>query len=129
MGGLAMGLEQVGSTTQAATPVDTDRYRLRSFVEQLGGDDLQRRTGASKLSEVAAALEGNPKAVLFADAGGHPLVGNALASRSRFARAFGVGPQELLPEILRRLRCKPQFVEVGRDQAPVQQVVMTGAEI
>jgi 2,5-furandicarboxylate decarboxylase 1 len=125
-----MGLEQVNKTS-AATPVDFDRYRLRTFVEALGDKELERRPGASKLSEVAAALEANPRAVLFDAAGreGLALVGNALASRARFAQAFGVTPQQLLPEILKRLRNKPEFVEVGREQAPVQQVVATGTDI
>ena len=109
--------------------VDFETYRLRTFVEGLGADELERRSGATKLSAVAQALEANPKAVLFDDAGGHPLIGNALASRSRFASAFGVAPQQLLPEILRRLRLKPEFIEVGRDEAPVQQVVITGADV
>ena len=124
-----MGLEQV--TTQAATPVDYDRYRLRNFVEALGADELERRSGTSKLSEVAGALEGNPKAVLFERAGseGHALIGNALASRTRFAKAFGTTPQKLLPEILRRLRSKPELVDVSRSEAPVQQVVATGTDI
>jgi UbiD family decarboxylase len=52
-----------------------------------------------------------------------------MASRSRFARAFGVTPQKLLPEILRRLRLKPELVDVSRDEAPVQQVVLTGADV
>src|SRR2546421_2911401 len=51
------------------------------------------------------------------------------ASRSRFAKAFGVTPQKLLPEILRRLRSKPEFIEVSREEAPAQQVVATGADI
>jgi len=122
-----MGLEQAGTT--AATKVDYDRYRLRSFVDSLDQVEIERRSGNSKLAEVAATLEGNPKAVLFEDAGGHPLVGNALASRARFAKAFGTTPQKLLPEILRRLRSKPEFVEVTRNEAPVQQVVVTGADI
>ncbi len=85
----------------------------------------------SKLSEVAGALEGNPKAVLFERAGreGHALIGNALASRTRFAKAFGTTPQKLLPEILRRLRSKPELVDVSRNEAPVQQVVATGTDI
>src|SRR5262245_54032676 len=126
-----MGLEQVTSTTAAATPVDFDRYRLRTFVEALDDAELERRPSTTKLSELAAALEGNPRAVLFEAAGreGHALVGNALASRTRFAAAFGVTPQSLLPEILKRLRNKPEFVEVGHEQAPVQQVVATGADI
>jgi UbiD family decarboxylase len=83
------------------------------------------------LSEVASALEGNPKAVLFEEAGasGFPLVGNALASRARFAKAFGVRPDELLREILRRLRGKSEIVEVARDAAPVQEIVATGAQV
>src|SRR5882757_5628606 len=106
-----MGLEQVAGTVSAA-PVDYDRYRLRSFVDTLDAGELERRTGTTKLSAIAAALEGNPKAVLFeaAGSGGYALVGNALASRSRFALAFGVTPQKLLPEILRRLRSKPEIV-------------------
>src|SRR5215831_9239222 len=35
----------------------------------------------------------------------------------------------LLPAILRRLRNKPEFVEVSREEAPVQEVVATGAEV
>jgi UbiD family decarboxylase len=109
--------------------VDFERFRLRNFVESLPPAELERRPGITRLSEVARALEANPRAVLFEQTGGCPLVGNALASRTRFAHAFGVAPQQLLPEILRRLRLKPEFVEVGRDEAPVQQVVLTGSEV
>ena len=122
-----MGLEQ--ATAGVATAVDFDRYRLRTFVDALGAQELERRPGTTRLSEVARALEANPKAVLFDEAGGHALVGNVLASRTRLAQAFGVTPQQLLPEILRRLRLKPEFIEVGREEAPVQQVVATGAEV
>src|SRR5438094_10620305 len=99
-----MGLEQTAATP--ATAIDYDRYRLRAFVESLGDTEREQRDGASKLVDVARALEANPKAVVFdhAGSGGYALVGNALASRSRFAKAFGVTPQKLLPEVLRRLR-------------------------
>ena len=109
--------------------VDFDRFRLKSFVDGLDDSELERRAGVSKLTEIARALEANPKAVLFDEAGGHALVGNVLAGRRRIAQAFGVAPQKLLPEILRRLRLKPEFIEVGRDAAPVQQVVLTGADV
>ena len=122
-----MGLEQVSGTTAAATPVNYERFRLRAFVQALDGSELERR-GACKLSEVARVLDANPRAVLFDTAGG-PLVGNALASRSRFAAAFGVPPQKLLPEILRRLRGKPEFIEVSREEAPVQEVVTIGGDV
>ena len=80
------------------------------------------------LADVAAILEGNPKAVLFRAVGAErqELVGNVTGSRARIARAFGVAPGELLPELLRRLRNKPEIVEVARAQAPVQEVVLTG---
>jgi|EndMetStandDraft_8_1072994.scaffolds.fasta_scaffold21063_2 UbiD family decarboxylase len=122
-----MGLEQV--TAGAAAAVDFERYRLRTFVDALDAQELERRPGETALSEIARALEGNPKAVLFESAGGHALVGNVLAGRTRVAHAFGVSPQKLLPEILRRLRLKPEFIEVSRDEAPVQQVVLTGADV
>ena len=126
-----MGLEQL-SRTAAAAPVDFDRFRLRRFVERLAAiGELQTMPGSSKLTDIARTLEANPKAVLFEAAGrdGYPLVGNALGSRKRFAEAFGVTPTKLLPEILRRLRHNGEFIEVGRDQAPVQEIVQTGAEV
>src|SRR5215510_8399683 len=122
-----MGLEQV--TAGAAAAVDFERYRLRTFLDGLDAQELERRPGKTALSEIARALEANPKAVLFESAGGHALVGNVLAGRTRVAHAFGVPPQKLLPEIMRRLRLKPDIVEVAREQAPVQQVVTTGADI
>jgi 2,5-furandicarboxylate decarboxylase 1 len=126
-----MGLEQVNRAT-AAAPVDYDRFRLRGFVERLAGtDELETRSAPTRLSEIARALEANPKAVLFETVGreGLPLVGNALGSRRRFAEAFGVAPDKLLPEILRRLRNKPEVIEVGRGESPVQEIVLTGGEL
>jgi 2,5-furandicarboxylate decarboxylase 1 len=128
--GLELGLEQ-SSRTAASAAVDFDRFRLRRFVESLAADELETRAGVTPLANVAAILEANPKAVLFAEAGreGMPLVGNALGSRKRFAQAFGVTPQKLLPEILARLRGKAEFIEVGRNAAPVQEIVETGAQV
>ena len=123
-----MGLEHISRTGTAA--VDFDRFRLRRFVDDLAAiGELETRPGSTKLAEVAAALEANPKAVLCEQAGGHPLVGNALGSRKRFAHAFGVLPEKLLPEILARLRGKAEFVEVGRSEAPVQEIIATAAEV
>src|SRR5262249_12329423 len=117
-----MGLDQVASKAASKTAgrIDYDTYRLRSFVEALGDSELERRTGTTKLAAIAGALEANPKAVLFeaTGAGGYPLVGNALASRSRFAKAFGVTPQKLLPEILRRLPRQPGIVAGRREGRP-----------
>jgi 2,5-furandicarboxylate decarboxylase 1 len=125
-----MGLEQ--SSRTAAAAFDFDRFRLRRFVDELAATgELETKPGTTRLADIARALEANPKAVLFERVGrdGFPLIGNALGSRKRFAQAFGVSPPKLLHEILGRLRGKPEFIEVGRAQAPVQAIVQTGAEV
>jgi len=114
--------------TQQSSALDLDRFRLRRFVEELGADELETRAEPIDLAAVAAALEGNARAVLFKSAGpeAHVLVGNVNGSRARLARAFGVPPAQLAGEIQRRLRGKPEVVEISRAEAPVQQVVLTG---
>lgn len=116
--------------------LDLERFRLKRFLDSLralpdAAEEIEVHPGPTRLADVAAILHNNPKAVLFEKAGaaGYALTGNALASRSRMAHAFGVSERELLPEILKRLRGKPEIVEIGREQAPVQQVVMTGDDI
>jgi 2,5-furandicarboxylate decarboxylase 1 len=110
--------------------IDFNRFRLRRFLESLGSDELETRTDPVDLADVAAALEGNPRAVLFRRAGpeGSELAGNVNGGRSRLARAFEVPPDRLLPEFLRRSKTQPQIVEVSAAEAPVQQVVLRGAD-
>jgi len=114
--------------TTTSSALDLDRFRLRRFVEDLGADELETRREPIDLADVAAALEGNGRAVHFKSTGPEraELVGNVNASRARLARAFGVPPGELAAEIQRRLRGKPEVVEISRAEAPVQQVVLTG---
>ena len=113
---------------EKAQGVDLDRFRLRRFVESLPAEELETRAEPTALADVATALEANARAVLFKAAGpeAHDLVGNVNGSRGRLARAFGVAPAGLAAEIQRRLRGKPEIVEVSRAEAPVQQVVLTG---
>ena len=117
------------SAERPATGIDMEKFRLRNFVDALDSDQIERHDEPLTLAGVAALLEGNPRAVLFSNINGkgESLVGNALGSRERMARAFGVTPDKLLGEILRRLRRKPEFVEVSSDEAPVHQVILTGA--
>ena len=91
--------------------------RLRDFLEGLGSDELERISGR-QLADVAAALEGNARAVWFEDL---QLAGNVAGSRSRLARAFGTTPRGLLSEVLGRLKSKGEVVEVRK--APAQEVV------
>jgi UbiD family decarboxylase len=124
-----MGLiEKTETTPLRAT--DVERFRLRDFVESLPADEIEARDGPIDLADVAAALEDNPRAVLFGAVGPerHSLVGNVTGSRARIARAFGVAAHELTNEIRRRLATRPDVLEIGRAQAPAQEIVLTGPE-
>ena len=114
------------------TGIDLERFRLRRFVEELRQTgELEVKAGAAELAEVAPALEGNAKAVFFERVGkeGAQLVGNVMGSRSRLARAFGTAPDQLLAEVLRRLSATPQVVEVPREAAPAQEIVLDKADL
>jgi UbiD family decarboxylase len=109
---------------------DLDRFRLRRFIESLvGTDELERHEAPVELADIARVVDGNPRAVHFLAAGPErqELVGNVMSSRSRIARAFGVAPERLAAEIRRRLASTPQVVEIGRTEAPVQELVLAGA--
>jgi 2,5-furandicarboxylate decarboxylase 1 len=122
-----MGVVEKTHAGAPATAADFDRFRLRGFVQGLG-DELETVEQATDLADVAGIFEGNARAVLFRAVGPErqELVGNVAGSRTRIARAFGVAPGALLPELLRRLRNKPVIVEVPR--APVQEVVLAGED-
>jgi UbiD family decarboxylase len=110
---------------------DLDRFRLRAFLESLvGTDELEIRTDAVDLAQVADLLHGNRKAVWFQNVNGSDIgvVGNVVGSRARMAHALGVTPDKILPEIQRRLDLKPELVELSQDEAPVQEVVLTGKD-
>jgi UbiD family decarboxylase len=120
------------ATPRAAGTADLERFRLRRFLDELETlGELERHDEHVALADVARILDGSAKAVLFEAVGPEKaaLAGNVLASRRRFAAAFGVAPEKLLGEVLRRLRTPPQLIEVPRDRAPVQEVVFTGDQV
>lgn len=110
--------------------VDLEEFRLRRFVENLPEDELDERRDNVDLAELPNIIDGNARAVLFRSAGpdAQEVVASVCASRSRLARAFGVVPAGLFNEVQRRLRNQPQILEVPRDVAPCQQVVLQGEE-
>ena len=122
--------DQTAKTTGQG--VDLERFRLRNFVESLKGtDQLEVHENKVDLADMAAIMQANDKAVWFKKAGpeGAEVVGNVVGGRERLARAFGVPKEGIVEELLRRLALPPQIVEVSRDKAPVQQVVITGDDI
>jgi UbiD family decarboxylase len=111
--------------------VDTERFRLRNFVEKLvESGDCEVREKKIDLVDVGAVLDGNPKAVLFKAAGPEKaeLVGNVMASRKRLARALDTDERGLLGTLNARLNKLQPPVKVSSQQAPVQQVVLKDDE-
>ena len=114
----------------AGTLPDLEQFSLRRFLESLPPDQKETRDGRIELGDIAAVLDGNPRAVLFNQPGdcGLPLCGNVAGSRARLAHAFGATPETVTSVILQRLRKQGILVEVDRSQAPVQQIVQVGEE-
>src|SRR5258706_16194388 len=111
--------------------LDFERFRLRRYIESLADiGELDIHNEPVDLAGIAELMEGNQKAVLFRSAGPEKaeLVGNVMGGRNRIAAAFGVKPGELLKEVQRRLRNKPDVFEVSRAEAPCQAVVLTGKD-
>ncbi|OGA05513.1 MAG: carboxylyase [Betaproteobacteria bacterium RIFCSPLOWO2_02_FULL_62_17] len=108
--------------------LDFERFRLRTFIESLPREELDRISAPIELADIAAALDGNPKAVLFDAVGreGAALAGNICASRARLALAFATKPERVTQEIMNRLRTPQDIVEVPRELAPVQAIVQEG---
>ena len=117
---------------QRISNLDFERFRLRRFLEALAAaGEVEIVEQQVELADIAATLSGNPKAVWFKKAGpeGAELVGNVDADRGRLARAFGVAPEKLVHELVRRIDSKGEIVEVPSKAAPVQQVVVTGDDV
>src|SRR5215813_2051254 len=108
---------------------DIDRFRLRGFVDRLiAAGECEVHDEPIDLIDVAARLDGNPRAVLFTAAGPERahLVGNVMGSRRRLALALDSDERSLLATLQERLKT-PQ-VPVKVKSAPVQEVVRTGED-
>jgi UbiD family decarboxylase len=117
---------------RAGKAKDIDRFRLRNFIatlEELGELDICDEV--IQTADIAARLEGNPRAVLFNNVGAEQVdvVGNVMASRSRIAAAFDVDQAKVLDEIRNRLRTPQNLVELDASEAPVQEEVWLGDEM
>src|SRR4051812_21790214 len=109
--------------------IDTERFRLRRFVErlvQLGECDVHDQP--VDLIDVGGVLDGNPRATWFKAVGPEraELIGNVMGSRKRLALALDTGEADLLREITTRLARPHKPVKVAGGEAPVQQVVLKG---
>jgi len=108
---------------------DTERFRLRGFVErliQLGECEVHDKP--IDLIDVAGVLDGNPNAVLFTAAGPEKaeLTGNVMGSRKRLALALDTDERSLMATVQDRLKRPHKPIKV--EDAPVQQVVHEGED-
>ena len=96
------------------TQPDTEKFRLRRFVEKLvqQGECIVHDAPID-LIDVASVLDGNPKAVWFRNVGPEKteLVGNVMSARSRLAAALDTDEKDF-PAVLRE-RLQPS-VQAGR---------------
>src|SRR3984893_8028622 len=107
--------------------IDTERFRLRNFVDRLAGlGECDVHAEPIDLIDVGGVLDGNPRAVHFKSVGPERAarVGNGMGSRKRRARALDTDERGLLGTLNDRLNRLHPPVKVSSQQAPVQQVVL-----
>jgi len=113
------------------TTPDTEKFRLRRFVEKLVQQgQCVVHDQPIDLIDVAGVLDGNAKAVWFRAVGPEKaeLVGNVMGTRSRLACALDTDDAGF-PAALRQRLAKPVApIEVPSGAAPVHEVVQTGAD-
>jgi UbiD family decarboxylase len=115
-----------------APNVDVDRFRLRTFVNQLVDlGEVEIHTEPVRLVDLSGIIEATDRATLFKDAGPqhYEMVAAVCGSRARVAAAFGVKPADASQEFLRRLDTPRPIVQLENGEAPVHQVVQTNSDI
>jgi UbiD family decarboxylase len=112
--------------------IDFDRFRLRRFVDELIDlGEVEVHDEPVRMVDLSSTIEATDKATLFRRAGPqeYELVAAVSGSRKRVAAAFGVQPNQVSQEYLRRLDTPQRLVEVSSQAAPVHEVVHTDGEI
>jgi UbiD family decarboxylase len=115
----------------AVTIPDTEKFRLRSFVERLvqQGECIVHDAPID-LVDIAAVLDGNPKAVWFRNVGPEraELVGNVMGARARLGLALDTDAAGFAKAMRERLPHPRPPIEVPSSAAPVHEVVLTGED-
>lgn len=116
----------------SAKGIDFERFRVRRFAERLveiGEADVYRDPVA--LEDLSAIIEKDGRAKVFRAVGPErvEMVSGLSAGRARLAAAFGVPPDELAHEYMRRSGTPQALIEVQSSEAPVHQIVLQGSDI
>jgi UbiD family decarboxylase len=118
--------------TTGISTIDTEKHRLRRFVERLiECDEVEVHDEAVPLVGLSPIIEGTTKAVLFRQAGPEhvEIVAKTAGSRRRLAVAFGTNEEGLYDTYHRRIAEPQQTVEIPSGEAPVHEVVLTGRDV
>jgi len=111
-----MTLADLSRPADRDAPVDTERFRLRHFVDRLiAAGECEVFDKPIDLVDVAGVLDGNARAVLFTEAGPEraQLVGNVMGSRRRLALALDSDERALLHTLQERLKTPQAPVKVA----------------
>ncbi len=121
------GSEPRATAARQGSGALSGRCDLRSFVDALErAGELRRWSSPVSLRDVGRLIESCDQALLIERPQGcaMPILANAMATRRRWALAFGVAPEELRAELGRRAQVLIPPVRV--DDGPVKEVVRTG---
>jgi UbiD family decarboxylase len=116
----------------AASAIDFDKYRLRSFVRRLIElGEVEVHESPVPLTGLSPIIERTDKAVLFERAGPEQveLVAKTAGSRKRLAAAFEVSEDKLYDEYFKRLANPQPLVEVPSGDAPMHEIKITGKDV
>jgi UbiD family decarboxylase len=118
--------------THTSSRIDTEKYRLRRFVDQLiEWDEVEVHGERVPLVDLSRIIEGTTKAVLFKQAGPErtELVAKTAGNRRRLAIAFGTTEAGLFDAYYRRLAEPQRVVEIPSGDAPVHEIALSGREV
>ena len=118
--------------TSAASTIDMEKYRLRSFVERLiDMGEVEIHDQPVPLAGLGAVIEGTQKAVLFKRTGPEhaEMVAKTAGNRRRLAAAFQTSEDKLYEEYFKRLANPQTVLEVPSKDAPVHEVAITGNNV
>lgn len=120
------------AATRSRLSWDPDKFRLRTLAKKLiDMGEVQVHEQPVALSELSPIIESNTCAHLFRSVGPerHELIAAVSATRRRLAAAFDVPEEKMREELARRMANPQKAFEVPANEAPVQDVVETGAQI
>ena len=118
--------------TSAASTIDMEKYRLRSFVERLiDMGEVEIHDQLVPLAGLGAVIEGTQKAVLFKKTGPEhaEMVAKTVGNRRRLAAAFQTSEDKLYEEYFKRLANPQTVMEVPSKDAPVHELAITGNNV